>query len=63
MRRQNSSEFLSPLQVARIMGMSAWTLLIWRKKAFGPPFLRVTHNMIRYPRKQFAEWLASLPRT
>ena len=63
MRRQQSSEFLSPLQVARLLGMSAWNLLLWRKKGFGPPFLRVTRNTIRYPKQKFNVWLASLSRT
>ena len=62
MRRQQSSEFLSPLQVARLLGMGAWNLLLWRKKGFGPPFMRVTHHIIRYPRREFEAWLASLPR-
>ena len=63
MRRQQSSEFLSPLQVARLLGMSAWNLLLWRKKGFGPPFLRVTRQIIRYPKQGLDAWLASLSRT
>jgi predicted DNA-binding transcriptional regulator AlpA len=62
MRRQQSSEFLSPLQVARLLGMGAWNLLLWRKKGFGPPFIRVTRHIIRYPKQEFDAWLASLPR-
>ncbi len=62
MGRKQSSEFLSPLQVARLLGVSAWNLLLWRKKGFGPPFLRVTHNIIRYPKQEFDTWLVSLPR-
>lgn len=60
MRRQRSTEFLSPLQVAELLGMSAWNLLLWRKKGFGPPFFKITRNMIRYPRVEFEAWLASL---
>ena len=63
MRRQKSSEFLSPLQVAQLLGMSAWSLLLWRRKGFGPPFLRITRSTIRYPREGFDVWLASLART
>lgn len=63
MRRQESTEYLSPLQVARLLGMGAWNLLLWRKKGFGPPFIRVTRRIIRYPREGFEAWLASLPRT
>jgi predicted DNA-binding transcriptional regulator AlpA len=62
MGRQQSSEFLSPLQVAQLLGMSAWNLLLWRKKKFGPPFLRITRSTIRYPRWEFEAWLASLPK-
>jgi DNA-binding transcriptional regulator YiaG len=63
MRRRESGEFLSPRQLARLLGMSVWALQLWRKKRFGPPFLRVTHATIRYPKKEFADWLASLRRT
>lgn len=60
MRKQQSSELLSPLQVARFLAMSTWALLLWRKKRFGPPFLKVTRKTIRYPRPELEEWLASL---
>jgi hypothetical protein len=60
--RRQSSEFLSPLQVARLLGVSSWCLLLWRKKGFGPPFLRVTRNIIRYPKQGLDAWLASLSR-
>lgn len=60
MRRQRSTEFLSPLQVAELLGMSAWNLLLWRKKGFGPPWLMITRSMIRYPRVELEAWLASL---
>jgi predicted DNA-binding transcriptional regulator AlpA len=63
MRKRESDEFLSPLQLARLLGMSAWSLLLWRKKGFGPPFLKVTRNMIRYPKEGLDAWLASLART
>ena len=63
MRRPQSQEFLSPFQVARLLGMSAWNLILWRKKGFGPPFVRITRNMIRYPKQGFDVWLASLPKT
>jgi hypothetical protein len=62
MRKQESSEFLSPVQVARLLGVSGWSLLLWRKRGFGPQFIRVTRNIIRYPKPQFDRWLASLHR-
>jgi len=62
MRSQKSSEFLSPLQVAQLLGLSAWSLLLWRKKQLGPPFLRITRRTIRYPRRELEAWLASLPK-
>jgi hypothetical protein len=61
-RKQASSELLSPFQVARFLGMSVWTLILWRKKGFGPPFLRITRSIIRYPKPGFDAWLASLPK-
>ena len=60
MGKQESSELLSSFQVAGLLGMSAWNLILWRKKGFGPPFLRVTRNIIRYPKPGFDAWLASL---
>lgn len=63
MKYQQSRKFYSPHQVAGLLGMSAWNLLLWRKKGVGPPFLRITRGTIRYPKPEFAAWLASLPRT
>jgi hypothetical protein len=60
MGKQESSELLSSFQVAGLLGMSAWNLILWRKKGFGPPFLRVTRSIIRYPKPGFDAWLASL---
>ena len=63
MSRQDSSEFLSPLQVARLLGMSAFNLMVWRNRGFGPAFLRITRRTIRYRKKDLDAWLASLPRS
>lgn len=62
MGKKASHEFLSPVQVGRLLGISRWSLLLWRKKGFGPPFLRITRGTIRYPRLALIAWLNSLPR-
>lgn len=61
-RKPVGSEFLTPRQVTELLGMSDSGLLLWRRKGFGPPFLRITRQTIRYPKTEFQAWLASLPR-
>ena len=62
MAKKESQEFLSTFQVARLLGVSYWSLLGWRKEGSGPPFLRITCGCIRYPRPALITWLNSLPR-
>jgi predicted DNA-binding transcriptional regulator AlpA len=61
--RQESDEFLTSFQVARFLGVSQWALVTWRRLGRGPQFIRLGRNAIRYPKKEFDVWLASLPRT
>jgi hypothetical protein len=59
-RRQPSGEFFSPVQLARLLGLSAWTLTFWRKKGLGPPWWKLSSHTIRYGKQAFDVWLASL---
>ena len=63
MRKKSSGEFLTSFQVAEMLGMSGWGLLVWRRQHKGLEFLRIGPNTIRYPRAAFEAWLASLPRS
>ena len=59
---QQSSEFLTSFQVAKLLGLSQWALVVWRRLRRGPQFVRIGRNTIRYPKREFDAWLASLPR-
>ena len=37
--------------------LSRWTLAAWRKSGFGPAYLRLKGNDIRYPEDRFQEWI------
>lgn len=58
--RRESREFLSSSQLANLLGLSPWALIVWRRQRRGPKFLRIGRNTIRYPRWEFEAWLASL---
>ena len=62
-RRRESGEFLSSFRVAAILGISPWTLVVWRRQKSGPRFVRIGRNTIRYPRREFEAWLAALPQS
>ena len=61
--RRESREFLTSFQVANLLGLSLWALMVWRRLRRGPQFVRIGRNTIRYPRREFETWLASLPRS
>jgi len=62
MKKRESTEFLTSRQVADALGLSPWTLYLWRKKHRGPQFVRLGPRMLRYPRRTLESWVASLPR-
>ena len=45
-------------QAAEFLQVSFWTLLQWRKRAKGPPYIRVGH-FIRYVESDLMDWLQS----
>ena len=51
------SAFLDEKQLCAELGISPVTATKWRRKAKGPPFVRVG-RLIRYPRETFDRWLA-----
>lgn len=58
--KRESDEFLSRFQVARLIGVSAWTLIYWARTDKGPPFVKMARGTVRYPRVDLGVWLASL---
>ncbi len=43
-----SAGMLNTFEVARLLRVSYYTLGAWRKAGIGPPFVRFSHNVIRY---------------
>lgn len=52
-----SSNVLSPEQVARYLSVSPETLKRWRKRKFGPRFVRINRRVIRYHRADVDNFL------
>jgi predicted DNA-binding transcriptional regulator AlpA len=52
------SRLLKPKAVAAQLGVSPYTLLEWRRDGFGPPFLRLRGNDLRYPEEKLKEWVS-----
>jgi predicted DNA-binding transcriptional regulator AlpA len=50
---------LTCFQVARLLGVSWYCLYEWRKAGCGPPYLRISHGVLRYPRNALESWLRS----
>jgi hypothetical protein len=53
---------LTPDQVAERLGLSVQTLAIWRLRAFGPRWLKIS-SRVRYRERDLEEFLASRART
>ena len=54
----NSLETLiTPGRLANLLGVQIDTLAAWRRRGFGPPWLRLGRRAIRYPESQLHEWL------
>ena len=52
-----SPELLTVPEVARLLRVSRWTLWEWRRNGAGPPCVRLSRGVIRYPRRILADWL------
>ncbi len=49
---------LRPVEAARIVGVSKDCLLRWREEKIGPPYLRLSGRVLRYPERLLGAWLA-----
>ena len=64
-QRDNNSErpaidkLLTPAEVAAITSLSVQTLAQWRSQKKGIPYLKISHNCIRYQQSDLAIWLAA----
>ena len=54
-----SQELLLPSEVAQYLRLSPWTLLVWRRKRKGPPWMKLGRNRVRYTRVGLQRWLRS----
>jgi hypothetical protein len=53
----DSSDLLTTLQVANWLGVSTQWLEIGRSKNYGPPFVRLAPQVVRYKRGVVLAWL------
>ena len=51
------SRLLKPKEVANALGVTTFTLLEWRRAGFGPPFLRLRGNDLRYAEDALLKWI------
>ena len=59
--RHSGEEWLTRQEVADLLGVTRWTVWYWGKRGLGPSFVKLV-GRVRYPRRDFDEWVASLPR-
>jgi predicted DNA-binding transcriptional regulator AlpA len=52
-----SAGLLTISEVAHLLRISRWELSDWRSKGSGPPYLKLSYRIIRYPRRALADWL------
>jgi len=55
-------EYMKPKQAAAYLGLSVQQLELWRWRAEGPPYLRVTSRIIRYRRADLDAWMSAFER-
>jgi hypothetical protein len=64
-KRDDTSErpaidkLLTATEVAAITSLSLETLAQWRSQKRGIPYLKISHNCIRYQQSDLAIWLAA----
>lgn len=49
--------FLSPRDVARLIGVEPSTLAAWRRRGVGPPWYRIEGHLVRYDRTRVIAWV------
>jgi hypothetical protein len=52
-------KLLTPAEVAEMTSLSIETLAQWRSQKRGIPYLKISHNCIRYQQSDLAIWLAA----
>lgn len=57
LRVPKSAQVLTTSEVARFLRVTRWTLGNWRKDGAGPPFIKLSRQIVRYPRGAFERWM------
>lgn len=52
-------ELLTPTDLAELLGVEVTTLVDWRYRRHGPPWIKLGHRTVRYSRNAVERWLAS----
>ena len=53
----NDAPLIDTAAAARLLALSTFTLVAWRRRNLGPPFIRVGTKKIRYDRADIAVWI------
>jgi predicted DNA-binding transcriptional regulator AlpA len=57
LRVPESAQMLTTFEVAHFLRVSRWTLSDWRRNGTGPPFVKLSRRVLRYPRYAFERWM------
>lgn len=52
-------DLLHPDEVSGMLGVAPSTLVTWRKRKQGPPYIRLGYRTVRYARVDVEAWLAA----
>jgi hypothetical protein len=50
-------DYMTPDEVAAVLRKEVETLRSWRYRSIGPPFIKIGHQTVLYPRADFEAWL------
>jgi predicted DNA-binding transcriptional regulator AlpA len=53
----DTSKLLTPAEVAEITGISIETLAQWRSQKRGIPYIKISHNCVRYRQIDLDQWV------
>ena len=53
-----ASRLLTPAEVAHVTGLSVETLAQWRSQKRGMPYVKISHNCVRYRQCDLDGWLS-----
>jgi hypothetical protein len=57
LRVPDSARLLTTSEVARLLRLTHWTLINWRRERRGPPFVKLSKSVVRYPRRSLEYFL------